>query len=80
MKRCTIHFYRNICSVVPRGKVKDVADMLKAIHAQEDQAAALEKAKAVIQKLGEMKLKEAAKKVEDSVAETLAYMAFPHAN
>ncbi len=39
-QRCTVHFYRNVFSVVPRGKVKDVAAMLKAIHAQEDQAAA----------------------------------------
>lgn len=76
-QRCTVHFYRNVFTVVPRGKVKEVAAMLKAIHAQEDKDAAQEKAKAVVQKLREMKLKEAAKKVEDSVAETLAYMAFP---
>ena len=67
-------------SVVPRGKVMDVAAMLKTIHAQEDQAAAREKAKVVVQKLREMKLREAAKKVEDSVAETLTYMVFPHEN
>ena len=77
-QRCTVHFYRNIFTVVPRSKVKEVAAMLKAIHAQEDQAAAKEKAKAVVAKLREMKLKEAAKKVEDSVHETLAYMTFPH--
>ena len=53
--------------------MKDVAAMLKAIHAQEDKAAALEKAKAVVIKLREMKLKEAAKKVENSIAETLTY-------
>lgn len=76
-QRCTVHFYRNVFTVVPRGKVKEVAAMLKAIHAQENQDAALEKAQAVVKKLREMKLKEAAKKVEDSVAETLAYMAFP---
>ncbi len=76
-QRCNVHFYRNVFSVVPRGKMKDVAAMLKAIHAQEDKAAAQEKAKAVFAKLKEMKLKEAAKKVEDSVAETLTYMAFP---
>jgi transposase-like protein len=77
-QRCTVHFYRNVFSVVPKGKVKEVAAMLKAIHAQEDKAAAAEKAKAVIAKLREMKLKEAAKKVEDAVAETLTYMSFPH--
>lgn len=77
-QRCTVHFYRNVFSVVPRGKAKEVAAMLKAIHAQEDKAAAQEKAKAVVAKLREMKLKEAAKKVEDSVVETLTYMSFPH--
>lgn len=77
-QRCTVHFYRNVFSVVPKSKVKDVAAMLKAIHAQEDKAAAQEKALAVVAKLREMKLKEAAKKVEDSVAETLTYMIFPH--
>ena len=61
-QRCTVHFYRNIFTAVPRIKVKEVAAMLKAIHAQEDREAAKEKAKAVAQKLREMKLKEAAKK------------------
>lgn len=77
-QRCTVHFYRNVFTTVPRSKVKEVAAMLKAIHAQEDRQAAQEKAKAVTQKLREMKLKEAAKKVEDSVLETLTYMLFPH--
>jgi putative transposase len=76
-QRCTVHFYRNVFTVVPRSKGKEVAAMLKAIHAQEDRNAALEKAKAVVQKLKDMKLKEAAKKVEDGVAETLTYMYFP---
>lgn len=51
--------------------------MLKAIHAQEDKAAAMEKAKAVAQKLRDMKLPEAARKVERSAEETLRYMEFP---
>ena len=34
-QRCTVHFYRNVFSVVPKFKVKIVAKMLKAIHAQE---------------------------------------------
>ena len=77
-QRCTVHFYRNVFSVVPRSKVKLVAKMLKAIHAQESKKAAREKAKAVVAQLGEMKLKEAAKKVEDSVEETLTYCDFPY--
>ena len=51
--------------------------MLKAIHAQEDKQAALEKAKRLVEKLKGMKFPEAAKKVEESVAETLSYMDFP---
>ena len=51
--------------------------MLKAIHAQESKKAAREKAKAVVAQLREMKLKEAAKKVEDGIEETLTYCDFP---
>ena len=76
-QRCIVHFYRNVFSVVPRSKVKLVAKMLKAIHAQESKAAAREKAKLVIAALREMKLKEAAAKVESGIEETLTYAAFP---
>ena len=76
-QRCVVHWYRNIFKNVPREKVRIVAAMLKAIHAQEDRAAALEKAKAVVAKLKEMKLRKASAHVEDSVIETLAYMAYP---
>jgi putative transposase len=41
-KRCTLHFYRNVFFVTPRSKMKEVAAMLKAIHAQEDKEAAKE--------------------------------------
>ena len=76
-QRCTVHFYRNIFSVVPKSKVKIVAKMLKAIHAQESKKASREKAKAVAAELRAMKLKEAAKKVEDGIEETLTYCDFP---
>lgn len=76
-QRCIVHFYRNIFSVVPRGRVREVSMMLKAIHAQESKAAAREKAAQVAEKLREMKLKAAAKKVEDSIEETLTFMDFP---
>ena len=79
-QRCTVHFYRNVFSVVLRSKVKLVAKMLKAIHGQEDKKAAREKARAVVAQLKEMKLKEAARKVEDSVEETLTYCDFPYAH
>jgi transposase-like protein len=76
-QRCTVHFYRNVFSVVPSGKVREVAAMLKAIHAAEDIEAAQQKASQVIVKLRDMKLKAAADKVEQGIAETLAYYAFP---
>ena len=76
-QRCTVHMYRNIFSVVPRKTVKEVAKMLKAIHAQENKAAAKEKAKSVISRLREMKLNKAADKLENGLEETLTYMEFP---
>jgi len=76
-QRCTVHFYRNVFSVVPRSKVKLVAAMLKAIHAQEDLASAKEKAIAVSAKLRGLKLKKAADKVDKGIIETLTYMSFP---
>lgn len=76
-QRCTVHFYRNVFSVVPRSKVKLVAKMLKAIHAQESKTASRAKARDVVAALKELKLKEAAKKVEDSIEETLTYADFP---
>ena len=54
-----------------------MAKMIKAIHAQEIKEAARQKAKAVVEELRTMKLKEAAKKVEDGIEETLAYCDFP---
>ena len=76
-QRCMVHWYRNVFTVVPRGRRKEVAAMLKAIHAQEDRQAAREKAASVAQKLRAMKLGQAAKIVEEGVEETLAYMEFP---
>jgi transposase-like protein len=79
-QRCIVHFYRNVFTVVPRSMVKMVAMMLKAIHASEDRQAAQEKAEAVIKKLKARRLRQAAKKVEDSIGETLAYYDFPDAH
>lgn len=76
-QRCVVHWYRNIFSDVPTTKVKEVAAMLKAIHAQEDAASAQAKATAVVEKLQSMKLKKAAEKVAESVVETLTYYRFP---
>ena len=76
-QRCIVHFYRNVFSVVPHGKVRTVAMMLKAIHSQESRKSARLKAAQVAAELREMKLRAAAKKVEDSIEETLTFMDFP---
>ena len=73
-QRCVVHFYRNVWTAVPTGKVKEVAAMLKAVHAQEDAQAAREKAAQVVEKLKAMKLARAA---ADGVEETLSYYAMP---
>jgi transposase-like protein len=76
-QRCVVHWYRNVFTAVPKGKVKAVAAMLKAIHAQEDRQAARRKAADVVDKLEAMKLGKAAQIVREGVEETLSYMAFP---
>ena len=76
-QRCVVHFYRNVWTAVPTGKVKEVATMLKAIHAQEDAQAAREKAAQVVEKLRAMKLARAAEIVAAGVDETLSYYVMP---
>jgi transposase-like protein len=76
-QRCMVHWYRNVMSVVPKGKVREVMAMLKAIHAQEDRQAARDKASVVADKLVAMRLSQAATIVREGVDETLSYMAFP---
>jgi len=76
-QRCVVHFYRNVWTAVPTGKVKEAAAMLKAIHAQEDRHAAKEKAAQVVEKLRAMKLAKAAEIVENGIEETLSYYALP---
>ena len=76
-QRCTVHVYRNVFSHVPNTKVKQVAHMLKAIHAQESLAAAQHKAQAVVENLREMKLAKAAALVEQAIGETLTYYRYP---
>jgi len=76
-QRCVVHFYRNVFSHVPRNKMRAVAALLKAIHAQESRGSADVKAKDVVTKLKGMKLKAAAELVEKSIPETFAYYAYP---
>ena len=59
-QRCVVHFYCNVFSRVPKGKVAEVARMLKAVHAQEDRRSAEDKVREVIAKLRAMRLPKAA--------------------
>ena len=79
-QRCVVHFYRNVFSHVPRPKMREVAAMLKAIHASEDVHEAREKALRVGAKLREQRMPKAAELVEGGIEETLAYYAFPEEN
>jgi putative transposase len=76
-QRCIVHFYRNVFSHVPRPKMREVAAMLKAIHAAEDVAEAREKALRVGAKLREQRMTKAAELLEGGIEETLAYYTFP---
>ena len=79
-QRCTVHFYRNVFSHVPSTKVREVARMLKAIHAQEDLITAREKAQAVVKKLRGMRLRTAADLVDERIEQTLTYYGYPSAH
>ena len=76
-QRCVVHWYRNVFSHVPSSKVKEVARMLKAIHAQENKAAAQRKADEVIETLRGMKLPRPAQHIQETAHETLVYYHFP---
>lgn len=71
------HFYRNVFRVVPKTRVREVADMLKAIHAQEDVDAARAKSEEIAAKLEAMRLTKAAETVRTAIQETTTYFAFP---
>lgn len=76
-QRCAVHFYRNVFSHVPNTRVREVAAMLKAIHAQESREAAESKAADVVSMLKAMKLRTAAELVHGAIHETLTFYAFP---
>lgn len=76
-QRCVVHFYRNVFSLVPAGRVREVAAMLKAIHAQKAKAEALAKIEHIATKLDAMKLGKAAELVRSGAPETISYYAFP---
>jgi transposase-like protein len=76
-QRCIVHFYRNVFSHVPATKVREVAHMLKAIHAQESREAASAKAEVVIAELRRQRMGKAADLLEERIQETLTFYAFP---
>ncbi len=76
-QRCMVHFYRNVFTKVPPKMIREVADMLKAIHAQESKDEARKKAASIVERLRAMKLADAAKIVEAGIEETLSYYEFP---
>lgn len=76
-QRCIVHFYRNVFSHVPATRVREVAHMLKAIHAQESREAAAAKAETVIAELRRQRMGKAADLLEERIQETLTFYAFP---
>lgn len=76
-QRCIVHFYRNVFNKAPRGSLKVISQMLKAIHSQENKEEAVKKSNFVAEKLIEMKLKSAAKVLSEGIEETFTYMDFP---
>ena len=73
-----MHFYRNIFSLLPSGKAREVAAMLKAIHAEECLVEAKVKTELVANELELMKLGKVAALVRNGALETLSYYAFPN--
>ena len=77
-QRCVVHFfYRNVLNAVPKGKVKEVSRMQKAIHAQEDKDAARQKTSSITVKLRKERPGNAAQILESGIEETLPYYDFP---
>jgi putative transposase len=76
-QRCMVHFLRNILSAVPWDKKKEVSKLVKTIFNQEDKAAAIEKAKSIVEKISKLKLRQAAKVLHEGYLEALNYMDFP---
>lgn len=77
-QRCTVHFFRNLMTKIPRKKLAAVMPLLKATYAQEDKEATLKKVVDVEKKLRDMGLKSAADLYHNGVMETLTYLDFPH--
>ena len=76
-QRCTVYFYRNVFSVTPRFKVNLVGVRYSRRSCPGEQGSFQgEGANAVAEELRSMKLKEATKKTEDGIEETLTCFDF----
>ena len=75
-QRCIVHFYRNVLTAVPRKKMRELALALKAIHGQENLAAARAKAAEVLKIYGKL-LPGAMKILAAGIEETLTYYKYP---
>jgi transposase-like protein len=75
-QRCIVHFYRNVLSRVPRQHMKEVADALKAIYAQESVEEARAKAQRLQEKYG-TRFPEAVKVLLEGLEETFTFYRFP---
>ena len=76
-QRCVVHFHCHVFSLVPSGKVREIAKTLAAIHAQESRKATTRKMDAGIAELKTMKLTKAAELLEENGHETLTGYGFP---
>ena len=71
-----VHFSCNIFTATPIPKLKMVDKRLKAIDAQGRKKVSRERARAVIEKIRSMEVKEATKKLEEGAEEMLIYCDF----
>jgi transposase-like protein len=78
-QRCIVHFYRNVLTAVPRKKMRELALALKAIHGQENLAAARAKAAEVLKVYGKL-LPGAMKILAAGLEETLTYYKYPESH
>ena len=76
-QRCVLRFYRSVLSLVPLVQLPAMEEMLKAIHASSDSAAARAKVIQVVLRLRRMKLQDIATLVARDVEQTFGYYAFP---
>lgn len=76
-QQCVMGFYRAVAASVPASQQRAVTAMLKAIHANEDLAAARAKAAQVAAKLESLQLHVAAGQVASLVEATFGFYGFP---